>query len=68
MKHCALTHSLSLAAVTVHVCALHCTLQAAKASDWLTEGSNRLEHVGFGVVQGDEGKNSKTRAGTSKDW
>jgi arginyl-tRNA synthetase len=44
---------------------LHCKLQAAKAAGWLTEGSNRLEHVGFGVVQGDDGKKFKTRAGTS---
>ena len=40
--------------------------QAAKAAGWITEGSNnRLEHVGFGVVQGDDGKKFKTRSGAS---
>lgn len=35
---------------------------AARAAGWV-EGHNRLEHLGFGVVQGEDGKKFKTRSG-----
>lgn len=35
---------------------------AARAAGWVEE-HNRLEHLGFGVVQGEDGKKFKTRSG-----
>ena len=36
--------------------------QVARRADWVPEGA-RLEHVPFGLVQGEDGKKLKTRAG-----
>lgn len=35
---------------------------AAKAAGWVGDGV-KLEHLGFGVVQGEDGKKFKTRSG-----
>ena len=35
----------------------------AKLAGWLDNGRVRLDHVGFGVVKGDDGKRFKTRSG-----
>lgn len=35
---------------------------AARAAGWVKE-HHRLEHLGFGVVQGEDGKKFKTRSG-----
>lgn len=35
---------------------------AARAAGWVSENT-RLEHLGFGVVQGEDGKKFKTRSG-----
>lgn len=37
---------------------------AAKQAGWHREPLTRLDHVGFGVVQGEDGKKFKTRSGT----
>jgi arginyl-tRNA synthetase len=36
---------------------------AAKQAGWHTPPTTRVDHVGFGVVQGDDGKKFKTRSG-----
>jgi len=36
---------------------------AAKQAGWHTPTSTRVDHVGFGVVQGEDGKKFKTRSG-----
>ena len=35
---------------------------AARAAGWV-DGSTKLQHLGFGVVQGEDGKKFKTRSG-----
>lgn len=35
---------------------------AAREAGWLS-GDTRIEHLGFGVVQGEDGKKFKTRSG-----
>lgn len=34
---------------------------AARAANWVSKGQ-RLDHIGFGVVQGEDGKKFKTRS------
>ena len=36
---------------------------AAKKIGWVTDDSHRLDHIGFGTVQGEDGKRFKTRSG-----
>ena len=36
---------------------------AAKKIGWVDESSHRLDHIGFGTVQGEDGKRFKTRSG-----
>ncbi|KAL7511245.1 hypothetical protein ACHAXN_008674 [Cyclotella atomus] len=36
---------------------------AARKIGWVTEDSHRLDHIGFGTVQGEDGKRFKTRSG-----
>ncbi|KAL3784913.1 hypothetical protein ACHAW5_006235 [Stephanodiscus triporus] len=36
---------------------------AAKKIGWVTDGVHRLDHIGFGTVQGEDGKRFKTRSG-----
>ena len=36
---------------------------AARKAGWATEDKVRMDHVGFGVVQGEDGKKFKTRSG-----
>eukprot|EP00804_Cyclotella_cryptica_P005201 CCRYP_014247-RA/>CCRYP_014247-RA protein AED:0.11 eAED:0.11 QI:0/0/0/1/1/1/2/0/813 len=36
---------------------------AAKKIGWVTDESHRLDHIGFGTVQGEDGKRFKTRSG-----
>ena len=36
---------------------------AAKKIGWVSEDKHRLEHIGFGTVQGEDGKRFKTRSG-----
>lgn len=36
---------------------------AAKKIGWVSEDSHRLDHIGFGTVQGEDGKRFKTRSG-----
>jgi arginyl-tRNA synthetase len=36
---------------------------AARKIGWVTEESHRLDHIGFGTVQGEDGKRFKTRSG-----
>lgn len=38
----------------------HMCFDAARAAGWV--GTQRLDHIGFGVVQGDDGKRFKTRS------
>lgn len=38
-------------------------IAAAKKAGWLTH--QRCEHMGFGVILGEDGKKFKTRAGTT---
>lgn len=40
----------------------HMCFDAARAAGWVDEGT-KLEHLGFGVVQGEDGKKFKTRSG-----
>jgi len=41
----------------------HMCFQAAEIAGWLDSEHHKLRHVGFGVVQGDDGKRFKTRSG-----
>jgi len=43
----------------------HMIFDAARMAGWVDEehGRHRLDHVGFGVVQGEDGKRFKTRSG-----
>lgn len=36
---------------------------AAKKIGWVDDESHRLDHIGFGTVQGEDGKRFKTRSG-----
>ena len=36
---------------------------AAKKIGWVTDDTHRLDHIGFGTVQGEDGKRFKTRSG-----
>lgn len=36
---------------------------AAKKIGWVSDESHRLDHIGFGTVQGEDGKRFKTRSG-----
>jgi len=36
---------------------------AARKIGWVTDDSHRLDHIGFGTVQGEDGKRFKTRSG-----
>jgi len=36
---------------------------AAKKIGWVSDDSHRLDHIGFGTVQGEDGKRFKTRSG-----
>lgn len=36
---------------------------ALPGAGWLKEPGHRVDHVGFGVVQGEDGKRLKTRSG-----
>lgn len=36
---------------------------AAKKIGWVNDESHRLDHIGFGTVQGEDGKRFKTRSG-----
>ncbi|GKY90812.1 hypothetical protein MPSEU_000054000 [Mayamaea pseudoterrestris] len=36
---------------------------AGRAIGWVKDGNQRLEHIGFGTVQGEDGKRFKTRSG-----
>ena len=37
--------------------------EAARRAGWLNDAAQRLEHVGFGMVCGEDGKPYKTRSG-----
>jgi len=37
--------------------------EAAKMAGWWNETTHSLEHIGFGTVQGEDGKRFKTRSG-----
>lgn len=41
----------------------HMIFDAARQAGWHREGVTRLDHMGFGVVQGEDGKKFKTRSG-----
>ena len=41
----------------------HMCFEAAKRAGWWNQTSHRVDHIGFGVVQGEDGKRFKTRSG-----
>jgi len=41
----------------------HMIFEAAKLAGWHREGITRLDHMGFGVIQGEDKKKFKTRSG-----
>uniref|UniRef100_A0A7S3NN71 arginine--tRNA ligase n=1 Tax=Aureoumbra lagunensis TaxID=44058 RepID=A0A7S3NN71_9STRA len=41
----------------------HMCFEAATNAGWVQKDKHKLRHVGFGVVQGDDGKRFKTRSG-----
>jgi len=39
--------------------------KASEMAGWSVKGKHSMEHMGFGVILGDDGKRMKTRAGKS---
>jgi arginyl-tRNA synthetase len=41
----------------------HLVFEVAKMAEWFTPPANKVEHAGFGVVLGPDGKKFKTKSG-----